>query len=179
MRMLALLLYYGVTSRLRTADRPTSLGAQLNRLLVPWIFKSCGDEVNVRPNVYFGRGSHIRIGNRSMIGADSIVGSAAEVTIGDDVMMGPQVLIYTSNHGIELGSPMRTQQSVNSPVTIGNDVWIGARCILLPGITINDGAVVAAGAVVSTDVPQNAIVGGVPAQLLKMRGHDQKRRGAA
>ena len=179
MKMLALLLYYGITSRLRTTDRPTSLGARLNRLVVRWIFAACGEEVNIRPNVYFGRGSHVRIGNRSMIGADSIVGSAADVTIGDDVMMGPQVLIYTSNHGIELGSPMRLQPSVNRPVTIGNDVWIGARCILLPGVTINDGAVVAAGAVVSKDVPQNAIVGGVPARVLKIRGDDEERREAA
>ncbi len=169
MRALALLLYYGLTSRVRTADHPKSLGARLNRLVVPVIFRSCGKEVNVRPNVYFGRGSHISIGNRSMIGADSIVGSAADVTIGDDVMMGPQVLIYTSNHGVELGTPMRLQPSENHPVKIGNDVWIGARCIILPGVTIHDGAVVAAGAVVTKDVPPNSIVGGVPARVLKLR----------
>jgi maltose O-acetyltransferase len=85
-------------------------------------------------------------------------------------MMGPEVLIYTANHGMEPGVPMRLQPLHSAPVRIGNDVWIGARCILLPGVTIHDGAVVAAGAVVTRDVPANAIAGGVPARVLKYRG---------
>jgi len=104
-----------------------------------------------------------------MIGADSIIGSGAEVTIGNDVLMGPQVLIYPLNHRIALGIPMRLQPFDCKPVVIGNDVWIGARCIILPGVTIGDGAVVAAGAVVTKDVPRNAVVGGVPASVRKMR----------
>lgn len=167
---LAALVYYGITSRIRTRDHFSSLGAKLNRLVVPHLFKRCGKQVNVRPNVYFGAGSQISIGDFSMLGADSIIGSEAEVVIGENVLMGPRVLIYTSNHGTALGTPMRLQPSVAAPVRIGNDVWIGARCIILPGVTIHDGAVVAAGAVVTRDIPSNAIAGGVPAKVI---GHRQ------
>ena len=169
MRWLALFLYYALTSRIRSADRSTSLGAKLNRLVVRGIFRECGQDVNIRPNVYFGSGGHIRIGDRSMLGADSIIGSGTDVTIGEDVLMGPQVLIYTCNHCTELGIPIREQPFAFQPVVIGDDVWIGARCIILPGVTIGNGAVLAAGAVVAKDVPENAIVGGVPAKVLKMR----------
>ncbi len=114
-----------------------------------------------------------------MLGQDSIIGSTAEVEIGNDVMMGPEVLIYTSNHGMEQGIPMRLQPLQSAPVRIGNDVWIGARCILLPGVTVHDGAVVAAGAVVTRDVPEDAIVGGVPARVLKHRGSARRKTASA
>lgn len=166
---LAAILYYGITSRIRTRDHSSSIGAKLNRLVAPNLFKRCGSGVNIRPNVYFGPGSQISIGDHSMLGADSIIGSEAEVIIGNDVLMGPRVLIYTSNHGTDLGSPMRLQPSKAAPVQIGNDVWIGARCIILPGVTIHDGAVVAAGAVVTHDIPPNAIAGGVPAKIIGHR----------
>jgi maltose O-acetyltransferase len=169
LKMIALILYYGITSRIRTRDKASSIGAKLNRLVIPWIFKKCGRGVNIRPNVYFSKGGHISIGNWSMIGEGSIIGSTAEVFIGDYVLMGPQVLIVTSNHGTKLGIPMMQQLSEPAPVYIGNDVWIGGRCIILPGVKISDGAVVAAGAVVTNDVPENAIVAGVPARVVKMR----------
>lgn len=163
------LIYYAITSRVRSRDYYTSLGAKLNRLVVPFMFKRCGRMVNIRPNAYVGTGKQISIGDYSMIGADSIIGSTAEVVIGNDVMMGPRVLIYTSNHGTKLGTLMRLQSSDSAPVVIGDDVWIGACCIILPGVTIGPGAVIAAGAVVTKDVPANAIAGGVPARVIGMR----------
>jgi maltose O-acetyltransferase len=168
-RKLALLLYYGITSRIHSRDNSFTVGAKLNRLVAKQIFRSCGEGVNIRPRVYFGAGRNISIGDHSMLGQDSIIGSAAEVVIGNDVLMGPEVLIYTSNHGMELGVPMRLQPLRSAPVHIGNDVWIGARCVILPDVTIGDGAVLAAGAVVTRNIPANAIVGGVPAKILKYR----------
>ena len=168
-RAAAIVLYYGVTSRIRTRDRKTSIGASLNRLLIPFIFKKCGDNVNIRPNVYFGSGSQIEIGDRSMIGADSLIGSCAEVVIGEDVLMGPQVMLYTSNHGIDPDARIADQPMQCASVEIGNDVWIGARVIILSGVKIQDGAVVGAGAVVTKDVPPSAVVGGGPAGVIKYR----------
>lgn len=168
-RALALALYYGLTSHIRSSDNPGTIGARLNRLLVRRIFRQCGRGVNVRPGVYFGSGRNLSLGDDSMLGQNSIIGSTAEVRIGNDVMMGPEVLIYTSNHGTARGIPMRRQPLECAPVSIGNDVWIGARCIILPGVTIGEGAVLAAGAVVTSDVPANAVVGGVPAKVLKYR----------
>ncbi len=178
-RKLALALYYGITSHIRSSDNSWTIGARLNRLVVKHIFRKCGEGVNIRPRVYFGAGGNISIGNNSMMGQDSIIGSTAEVVIGNDVMMGPEVLIYTSNHGMEPGIPMRLQPLHSAPVRIGNDVWVGARCIILPDVTIGDGAVVAAGAVVTKDVPANAIVGGVPAKILKYRAEAATAAAAA
>ena len=169
-RLVALLLYYGLTSRVKTREGVNTIGARLNRLVVPYLFAKCGRHVNVRPHAYFGDGRQISIGDRSMIGEGSIISSADAVIIGDDVLMAPQVHIYTTNHGTALGQPMRMQPHEFAPVKIGNDVWIGARAIILPGVTIGDGAVIAAGAVVTKDVPSLAIVGGVPARVIKRRG---------
>jgi maltose O-acetyltransferase len=177
--VLALVLYYGVTSHIHSSDNPGTIGARLNRFVVKRIFRKCGRGVNIRPRVYFGSGQNISIGNDSMLGQDSIIGSTAEVVIGNDVMMGPGVLLYTSNHGMEPGIPMRCQPLQCAPVRVGNDVWIGARCIILPGVTIGDGAVLAAGAVVTSDVPANAIVGGVPAKVLKYRMMNSAKARAA
>jgi maltose O-acetyltransferase len=168
-RYLALVAYYGFTSRVRTREGADALGSQLNRCVIPMIFRRCGKRVNVCPGVRFGTGSQIEIGDNSMIGPDSIVGSMARVVIGNDVLMGPQVIIYTSNHGMSTDMPMRKQRLVTAEVSIGSDVWIGARAIILPGTRIGTGAVVACGAVVTRDVPEYAVVGGVPARVIKYR----------
>ncbi|MBQ4430183.1 MAG: RtcB family protein [Synergistaceae bacterium] len=88
------------------------------------------------------------------------------VNIGHDVMIGPGTLITTVNHPL---SPKGRRQHLGymRPVTIGNDVWIGGNCTILPGVTIGNNVVVAAGAVVSHDVPDNCVVGGVPARIIK------------
>jgi maltose O-acetyltransferase len=178
-RALALVLYYGLTSHIRSSDNPGTIGARLNRFLVRRIFRQCGRGVNVRPGVYFGSGRNLSLGDDSMLGQNSIIGSAAEVRIGNEVMMGPEVLIYTSNHGMAPGVAMRRQPLECAPVRIGNDVWIGARCIILPGVTVGDGAVLGAGAVVTADVPANAVMGGVPARLLRFRTAEGTRASAA
>lgn len=85
--------------------------------------------------------------------------------------MGPDVLIITQNHRFDqLDLPMWRQGfSPSEPVIIGNDVWVGTRAIILPGVTISKGAIIGAGAVVTKDVPEYAIVGGNPARLIKYR----------
>lgn len=89
-----------------------------------------------------------------------------EVYIGDNVMIGPNTLITTVGHPL---TPMgrRKHIGIASPVHIGNDVWIGGNVTILPGITIGNNVVVAAGAVVTKDVPDNCLVGGVPAKKIK------------
>ncbi len=168
-RILALMFYYGISSHIRSREGPETLAIRLNRMAVRYIFAKTGKGVFVRPGVYFGNGAQVSLGDHSMIGADSIIGSAAPVVIGNDVLMGPQVIIYTSNHGTRLGSLMRLQPLECAQVEIGSDVWMGARSIILPGVRVGDGAVVGAGAVVTRDVPPNAIVGGVPARIIRFR----------
>lgn len=89
-----------------------------------------------------------------------------EINIGDNVMIGPNTMIVTVNHPM---TPMgrRKHLGIAKPVKIGNDVWIGGNCTILPGVTIGNNVVVAAGAVVTHDVPDNTLVGGVPARKIK------------
>ena len=90
----------------------------------------------------------------------------APITIGDQVAIGHQVVILTTSH--EIGTPQRRASALYAkPVSIGTGAWLGARCTILPGVTIGAGAVVAAGAVVNRDVPPNAMVAGVPARIVK------------
>ncbi|KAI9295201.1 trimeric LpxA-like protein [Neoconidiobolus thromboides FSU 785] len=90
---------------------------------------------------------------------------SATVEFGDGVLVGPNVQIYTATHPVE--SELRKQFLYAKPVKIGNNVWIGGGAIILPGVTIGDGSTVAAGAVVTKDVPKDVVVGGSPAKIIK------------
>ena len=127
----------------------------------------CGEWVNIERGVRFGDG--LTIGFGSGIGANSEIPS--DVVIGKNVMMGQDVLMFTSNHRTDrLDIPMGMQGKTESrAITIGDDVWIGARVIILPGVHIGNGAVVGAGAVVTRDVPPFEIWGGNPAKKIKSR----------
>ncbi len=133
------------------------------------IFESMGENVLIKRNAYFGDGSKIRIGNNSQIGINSIMDN--DVVIGDDVTMGPDVIIYTSSHEYkDLGIPINQQgEKPHRQVTIGNNVWIGARCIILPGVSIGDNAIIGANTVVTKDVPKNAVFCGTEGHVVKFR----------
>lgn len=88
-----------------------------------------------------------------------------EVIIGDNCMIGPNVGIYTAGHSIEPKD--RNKSGYAIPIKIGNDVWIGGSCTILPGVTIGDNSIIAAGSVVIKDVPSNVIMAGNPAKKLK------------
>lgn len=83
---------------------------------------------------------------------------------GDGVLIGHNVVLATLNHDVD---PQKRGDMFPAPIRIGNNVWIGAQATVLPGVTIDDGAIVAAGAVVTRDVPANVIVGGFPAKIIK------------
>lgn len=127
-------------------------------------------------NLSIGRKAYIaaetQIGDYSGIGYNCIIN--AEVTIGSNVMMGPNVTIYTSNHCTkDTTIPMRLQgMTQRKPVIIEDDVWIGGQVCILPGVRIGTGSVIGACAVVSKDVPSYAVVVGNPARVVKFRNKD-------
>lgn len=127
----------------------------------------CGKNVNIQKNTSFSH--RCEIGDNSGIGKDSVF--YGKVIIGNDVMIGTHCLIYTQNHEyIDISIPMRLQGPQREKVVvIGNDVWIGGRVTILPGVKIGNGCIVGAGAVVTKDVPDYAIVGGNPAKIIRFR----------
>ncbi|MCL2047823.1 MAG: acetyltransferase [Defluviitaleaceae bacterium] len=166
-------LYYFIGKNLPCSDVFYHMGSKhIRRFLCRYILDYCGKGANIERNVFLSSGKNIRLGNRSGLGINARV--SGPLTIGDDVMMGPNVMIYTQNHGFDdLSVPMLLQTVQKKAVVIGNDVWIGAAAIILPGVTVGNGAIVGAGAIVTKDVPDYAIVGGNPARVIRYRNQER------
>ncbi len=113
--------------------------------------------------------ARVSIGARTSIGFHTFVYASSSINIGADCMIAPFVYIVDSDHGVSKHRPMNQQENVSRPIQIGDDVWIGAHSVILSGITIGQGAIIAAGAVVREDVGEYQIVGGVPAKHLGER----------
>ncbi|MFK5690598.1 acyltransferase [Ornithinimicrobium sp. LYQ92] len=163
-------LYYGVAARLPRSYSPGGhLARRLRRATAGSLIQHAGDDVNIEAGAVFGSGRELRLGHRSGLGVDADV--HGPVTIGNDVMMGPRCTILTRNHRIDdVHSPMSSQGFEEyQPVAIEDDVWIGANVTIMPGVRVGTGSVLAAGAVVTRDVPAYSIVGGVPAVVLRSR----------
>jgi acetyltransferase-like isoleucine patch superfamily enzyme len=110
------------------------------------------------------RGKNLTIGKRVFINSGCKFQDQGGISIGDDVLIGHNVVIATLNHSF---APEHRGDLEPRPVKIGNKVWIGANATILPGIKIGDGAIIAAGAVVTKDVAPRNMVGGVPARFIK------------
>ncbi len=131
-----------------------------------------GGGLNRHSSLYAARGK-ITLGDNVFLGDfSSINANDAEITIGSNVAIGPMTLIQGANHEFDRKDiPIVQQGHEESFVIIEDDVWIAAHCTILPGVRLHSGAVVGAGAVVHKDVPPNAVVGGVPARVLRYRGN--------
>ena len=131
------------------------------------MFDYCGKNVDIGRKISFS--SQVSLGDRSSIGDNTYI--LGKVVIGKDVMMAANCALIASNHNFDnLDIPMNQQGGTDSPIEIGDNVWIGYGCIILAGVKIGSGAVIAAGSVVSKDVSENTIVAGIPAKCIKIRG---------
>ncbi len=127
---------------------------------------SIGEEVWIAKTFNCDNGKNVHIGSHFTGNYNLTILDVQEVHIGDYVMIGPNTLISTVNHPLT-PKGRRNYIGIAKPVTIGNDVWIGGNVTILPGVTIGNNVVVAAGAVVTKDIPDNVLVGGVPARKIK------------
>lgn len=118
--------------------------------LFPPFYTECGKNIFIGKNVFINCCCHFQ--------------DWGGVYIGDNALIGSHVVFATVNHG---RNPIERSDNVPAPIHIGKNVWIGSHATVLPGVTIGDNAIVAAGAVVSKDVPENTVVGGVPAKMIK------------
>jgi maltose O-acetyltransferase len=153
--------------------RPYALGMPtVRRFLVQQFASSCGRRIRVKHNADVS--PNVRIGDNSELGTNCRIHS--DVTIGSYVIMGPDVKIYSRNHRFsDLNRPIALQGKETKPTSIGDDVWIGANVIVIAGVRVGAHSVLAAGAVVTRDVPEFAVVGGNPAEVIR----DRRENGAA
>jgi maltose O-acetyltransferase len=175
-RKLALLLYYTFASKFPTQPAPGwRIGYALRRKLVSIFAQECGQNVIIKQNAYLGSAIGLKLGDYAQIGANARIGP--EVTIGRDVLMGPDVVLMTTAHAFEeCDIPIRLQGALPiRPITVEDDVWIGTRVVVLPGVTIGKGAVIGANSLVTKNIPPYTIWGGVPARFIRNRGERTQR----
>jgi acetyltransferase-like isoleucine patch superfamily enzyme len=116
------------------------------------------------------KGTGITIGDRTGIGARAFLAGQGGISIGNDVITGPNIQIFSENHNFsDLSKTIKEQGVTRQATVIGNNCWLGGSVTILAGVTVGDGCVIAAGSVVTKSVPANSIVAGVPAKVVKSR----------
>ena len=135
------------------------------------LFRAVGEEPSVGPGFLCDWGKNISVGKQFLANYNVTILDIMPVTIGDYVMIGPGTMISTVNHPLS-PAERRKHMGIGRPVRIGNDVWIGGNVSILPGVNIGTNVVVAAGAVVTHDIPDNCIAAGVPAKVIREINND-------
>lgn len=126
--------------------------------------KKIDNSFSMFPPFYTDCGKNITVGKNVFINAGCKFQDQGGITIGDGTLIGHNVVLATLNHNL---NPNKRSNMIPAPIKIGQNVWIGSNSTILSGVTIGNGAVVAAGAVVTKDVPENVVVGGIPAKIIK------------
>ncbi|MBF0145478.1 MAG: acyltransferase [Magnetococcales bacterium] len=147
-------------------------GSQIRSFAFRYLFKKRGKGFFTSPGVRLLHCYNIEIGDRCSLNYNVILNGRGGLIIGDDFTSGPNVIVWTVEHHFKDRTRRVLEQGeIEQPVTIGNDVWCGAQSVILSGVTIADGTVVAAGAVVTRDTEPYSIVGGVPAKVIGYRNN--------
>lgn len=171
MKKIFLLIYYVILKNLPSSYFP--MGKLFNSLRVGTLKQifPVGKNTTIESGFRFGMRDLLKIGQNTQINEDVYIQSAI---IGDYVLIAQNVAILSVTHNFNrLDIPIRLQGSEKSkPVTIENNVWIGRNAVIMPGLILGEGSIIGAGAVVTKNVPQNAIVGGVPAKIIRYRTNE-------
>ena len=149
---------------------PSSIGIGLRLLIVPLFLKKCGRGLTIKEGVVFKFPERIEIGNHVGISEYTIVDGDGGIKMGDYVRIAPHVSIISFDHiHTRTDIPIKLQGKRKKGVTIGRDVWIGVGATILAGVTIHNGSIIGAGAVVTKDIPAYSIAMGVPARVVRKR----------
>ena len=144
--------------------------AELRELFSKLIGKPVDEIFAFFPPFYSDCGKNITIGKNVFLNMGCKFQDQGGIFIDDGALIGHNVVLATLNHAMD---PADRATMIPAPIHIGKRVWIGANATVLPGVTIGDGAIVAAGAVVTKDVPENTVVGGVPARVMRKIGKEE------
>lgn len=160
-----LLREYNQTTEYQEADR---------KKILDDLFKQSGQKIHIEPPFHTDYGCNTVIGENFYSNYDCIILDIANVKIGDNVMFGPRVGLYTAGHPID--AVIRNEYyEYGKPITIGNNVWVGGNVVVNPGVTIGDNVVIGSGAIVTKDIPSNVIAVGNPCKVLrKINDQDKK-----
>lgn len=139
---------------------------EVRRIFSELIGREVDESFTLFPPFYTDCGKNIRVGKNVFINSCCCFQDQGGISIGDGSLIGHCVVLATINHD---PNPARRGDEYARPITIGRNVWIGSHATVLPGVSIGDGAIVAAGAVVTKDVPAGSVAGGVPARIIKER----------
>lgn len=143
---------------------------KLRARLLGVLFSNCGKNVVIMNSFTFRSPNNILIGNNTFINYGCFLDGSGGLMIGNDCQLAQNVSIFTANHIFERSDiPIKDQGYARKSVKIGDDIWIGANVIILPGVKIGRGCVIGAGAVVTKSIPAWSVVGGIPAKILKKR----------
>jgi maltose O-acetyltransferase len=140
-------------------------GKKRTRLLKE-LLGSTGENVYMEPNIRFDYGYNTHVGENFFANFDCTILDVCEVRFGHNCMLAPGVQIYTATHPLN-PTERNSGKEYAKPISFGNNVWIGGSAVINPGITVGDNVVIASGAVVTKDVPDNVVVGGNPARIIK------------
>ena len=138
----------------------------LRRELLEQILGAVGEDVEIRPPFYVDYGTNIRIGARTFVNFGFMALDVADITLGADCQLGPNVQLLTPTHPVD-PELRRAKWEAAKPIVIGDNVWLGGGVIVCPGVTIGENTVVGAGAVVVKDLPANVVAVGNPARVVR------------
>lgn len=142
-------------------DEPALRSKLIKELLGP-----SGEDVWIEPPFYCDYGSNISVGEKVFFNFNCVILDVMPVTIGNQVLFGPNVQIYTATHPIDW-EERATWLEYAKPITIGNNVWIGGSCIICPGVSIGDRSVIGAGSVVTKSIPADVVAAGNPCRVIR------------
>ncbi|MFO7321926.1 MAG: sugar O-acetyltransferase [Chloroflexota bacterium] len=153
--------------RARKLLRALNASAEEERLeIMAQLLGAMGEGTWIEPPFFCDYGTHITLGKNVFFNFNCVVLDVAHVEIGDNVLFGPNVQIYTATHPID-AETRRTGLELGKPIRIGSDVWVGGSAIILPGVTIGSRTVIGAGSVVTRDLPDDVFAAGNPCRVIR------------
>ena len=141
--------------------------------IISKLFSSVGKNCWIESPFNCDYGYNIVVGDNFYANTNCTILDCAKVTIGDDVLIGPNVSFYTPNHAVD-ADERKAGYEISLPINIGNKVWIGGSVAILPGVSIGDNSIIGAGSVVTKDIPANVIAVGVPCKVIRQITTDDK-----